>query len=97
MTLKCPKSISVPDPYYPYGSETRFCPYLHFPCVLETGNSDKCVIATALLKTRIILPQVFDDTSEVRDVVADYDMAAEEIVRFLFERMTTEELYRFLG
>lgn len=106
MTLKCPKSISIREQFYPYGAETRFCPYSHFPCVLEFDATETCLVAKNLVKFREIIQFVFDDTCQVSgiheslrdnaEVVADYDMAAERMMGFLLERMTAEELYKFL-
>jgi len=104
--LKCPKAISIREPFYPYGPETRFCPFSHFPCVLEFDAAETCLVAKTLVKFREITQLVFDDTCQVSgipdclldnvEVVADYDMTAEKMVEFLFERMTAEELYAFL-
>lgn len=91
--MKCPKSIEVRDINFPYG-ETRYCPFRHFPCVLETNDEENCGIATLLLNVRDSFVRVFDSTCEIDggrvprhavEVSMDYDLAAEKAVAVVYE------------
>ena len=90
--MKCPKSVEVCDINFPYG-ETRFCPFRHLPCVLETDEEEKCGIATLLLNVRDSFAHVFDDTWQVKgvrdigdvEVSMDWDLAAEKAVGVVYE------------
>lgn len=93
--MKCPKSIEVRDQSYPYGAKTRFCPFRHYPCVLETDDADKCGIAGLLLATRDTIAQVFDSTCEIKglheclranaEVSMNVELAAEKVVEVVYE------------
>jgi len=93
--MKCPKSVEVRDFNYPYGEKTRYCPFRHYPCVLETGDASKCGIAGLLLATRDTIAEVFDSTCEIKgihenlrsnaEVSMNVELAAEKVVAVVYE------------
>ena len=92
--MKCPKSIEVHDIDYPYGEGTRYCPFRHLPCVLETNEEEKCGIATLLLNVRDSIVKVFESTCEINggriarhefDVTMDSDTAAENVIAVVYQ------------
>jgi len=91
--MKCPKSIEIHDINYPYG-KARYCPFLKFPCVLETNDEEKCGIATLLLNVRDCFAHVFESTYEINggkmpphtfDISMDVDLAAEKAIEVVYE------------